>query len=237
MNRTLLTYATHALSHCHCSAPDRLLVHSPGCATFPAPDSVTADTGRDRVLPTDDPWRLPPGHSIWAWLGVAFLDRRSLEHPVCSIGVATSRPDTAYARLSRLATISPSELSGGRLGADRYWRPVPGTVRGLPDRVARITARWALVDSDRGTSHHARRHWRILLWAGVGTAQVGSYAKILIAILAPLGDLAVSMIKRQVGAKDSGVIIPGHGGALDRVDSILWAAAIGYYYVQMFASQ
>jgi len=55
--------------------------------------------------------------------------------------------------------------------------------------------------------------------------------------LAPLGDLAVSMIKRQVGAKDSGVIIPGHGGALDRVDSILWAAAIGYYYVQMFASQ
>lgn len=56
----------------------------------------------------------------------------------------------------------------------------------------------------------------------------------LIATLAPLGDLTVSMIKRQAGVKDSGNLFPGHGGALDRVDSILWAAAIGYYYVLWF---
>ncbi|HET91115.1 MAG TPA: CDP-archaeol synthase [Chloroflexi bacterium] len=54
---------------------------------------------------------------------------------------------------------------------------------------------------------------------------------VLIATLAPFGDLAVSMIKRRANVKDSGSIIPGHGGALDRVDSILWAAVIGYYYV------
>ena len=56
-------------------------------------------------------------------------------------------------------------------------------------------------------------------------------AGFLLAIVATLGDLVESVIKRFAGIKDSGFIIPGHGGVLDRFDSIFFTAPIFYYYV------
>jgi phosphatidate cytidylyltransferase len=53
-------------------------------------------------------------------------------------------------------------------------------------------------------------------------------------IFAQLGDLSASLIKRATGVKDFGFIIPGHGGILDRFDSILFTAPIVYYYMILF---
>jgi phosphatidate cytidylyltransferase len=62
----------------------------------------------------------------------------------------------------------------------------------------------------------------------------GALFGLVIGLLTPLGDLGESMLKRQSGMKDSGNIIPGHGGAFDRIDSWLWAAVLGYYFISWF---
>jgi len=54
---------------------------------------------------------------------------------------------------------------------------------------------------------------------------------ILVSIFGQVGDLVESLLKRNMGVKDSGRLMPGHGGLLDRLDSIIFAGVVVYYYV------
>lgn len=57
---------------------------------------------------------------------------------------------------------------------------------------------------------------------------------VLLAVVGQIGDLSESLMKRFCGAKDSGKLLPGMGGALDLVDSVLFTAPIFYFHLKMF---
>ena len=57
---------------------------------------------------------------------------------------------------------------------------------------------------------------------------------VLVGVFSQLGDLVESLLKRSFGVKDSGNMIPGHGGLLDRLDSLLFAFPVAFYYAIWF---
>jgi phosphatidate cytidylyltransferase len=73
---------------------------------------------------------------------------------------------------------------------------------------------------------HAQQHWRIP-WGHV--AALG----IITNVAAQFGDLFESALKRGVGVKDSGTLLPGHGGLLDRIDALLFAFPVVMFYINV----
>jgi phosphatidate cytidylyltransferase len=66
----------------------------------------------------------------------------------------------------------------------------------------------------------------------------GAHALVLglgVAVFAPVGDLFESFVKREAGAKDAGRVLGAHGGVLDRLDAVLFAAVVGYYIWAAYA--
>jgi len=66
----------------------------------------------------------------------------------------------------------------------------------------------------------AWRGWPVAGWGGLGLCVAGAGV---------VGDLSKSTMKRAAGVKDSGALLPGHGGVLDRFDAVLFGVPIGYY--------
>lgn len=75
-------------------------------------------------------------------------------------------------------------------------------------------------------------HWLLPAWPLSFTAGAGAF----LGIIGQLGDLAESVVKRSLGTKDTGALIPGHGGLLDRIDSLLFNVPSFYYYVKLWGA-
>jgi phosphatidate cytidylyltransferase len=63
----------------------------------------------------------------------------------------------------------------------------------------------------------------------------GAIFGIVVAGAAVVGDLAESLLKRDLGIKDMSALLPGHGGMMDRLDSILFAAPVAYLLLELIA--
>lgn len=77
--------------------------------------------------------------------------------------------------------------------------------------------------------------WFLSSWLGVVGRSNWVVISVIISVAGTYGDLAESMLKRSSGVKDSGSILPGHGGFLDRFDSTIMAFPLVYLFISLFA--
>lgn len=174
---------------------------------------VTYERGRDQAG-TDLAVTLG-GMFYIGWLGAYFISLRNLPEGKWWILVVLPAVWFADSGAYFIGKKYGRHLLSPRLSPKKTWE---GYIGGIVVGVL-LTAAFAAL-------------WRLGAGPDSGiTALRGALVGLVMGIFPTLGDLGESMIKRQMGVKDSGNILPGHGGAFDRIDSWLWAAVIGYYMI------
>ncbi|MFP4489457.1 MAG: phosphatidate cytidylyltransferase, partial [Bacteroidales bacterium] len=76
--------------------------------------------------------------------------------------------------------------------------------------------------------------WPVSLWIHIIDLKSWLIIAVIISITGTLGDMVESMLKRSVGVKDSGSLLPGHGGMLDRFDSLILSLPFVFMYIILF---
>ena len=150
----------------------------------------------------------------------------------------------ALVRLGQVAPPLPAGVPAAQLGAERGWILLVillvwaydtgaycvGIALGKRKFLAHISpskSYWGLFGGLAASTAVAVAG----MWALGQPAALGLALGPLVGVVAQAGDLAESMLKRAAGAKDSGGLIPGHGGILDRVDSFIFAAPVAAIFV------
>jgi len=192
---------------------------------------------------------LAPGPPLWPLALLALLVQGTLARTTAGdalAGVATCTTGAVYlgtlgGMLAGLRTLPPDELGPGRLlmllavlmvaDASAYFTGTAfGRRRLLPSVSPSKTVEGTLGGLAGGAA------------AAIATSQLGlvsvplAHAAVLglgLALLGVLGDLFESLLKRWAGVKDSGRLFPGHGGMLDRLDSLLFGAPLLYHYFRL----
>lgn len=160
-------------------------------------------------------WLLSTGIAVYVgWLGLHFSLLRHLPHgqswAFLAIFTTFAYDSGAYAF---------GRLFGRRLLAPRISpkKTLEGTAGGL------VCAALAAPLLNRLLGPAEPLPWMVVLGAGLGA-------------VAQLGDLAESLLKRRLEMKDAGLLAPGHGGLLDRLDSLLFVGTVLYYLVRWFSA-
>ena len=159
----------------------------------------------------------------WAWaIAGAFYVGWMLSYWLNLRGLEDGRNWVYLAMLTTFANDTGAYFLGTSLGKHRLAPAISpsktweGVIGGLICATLGATAIAAVLNA---ISPFAFEYWQIVVLG------------FLVGLIAQLGDLVESLLKRNMGVKESGSVLPGHGGVLDRFDSLIFVGAVVYYYV------